>query len=778
MKSVGLITSWKYNYGSVLQCYATRKTVEKLGFNCELIYERNRGIARYRQKILRMAHLAIKSVGCRNFYKAYKRYKRSAAKDASKISQKSADHISFFAQTELQPRPCSHRLLKQIGKSDKYIKFIAGSDQIWSPSAALNPICFLTFAPDEKKIALAPSFGSDFVPKFNRRQLAKYIKHFPVLSAREMGGVKIIKELTQRDAIRLPDPSIMLTSDEWRNFASCGKTVDKPYVFVHFLNKPSSRATEILRELSKGTDYKIIVFAYPHNEFDNIANVEFVDGSPKDYINLIDKATLVLSDSFHTSVFSIYMKTPFLTFERDYNGIASQSSRLETLLDLYNYSDRYIPNIDKRDLSMLLELPLNDCEAVISAEREKIINYISNALDVESSKHSKLKDDYSCTGCGACVAACPKNAIKFVSHPTYDYLIPKIDEAECIECGLCEKICNGKAIRHHFQNEAYIAYNMNSELRKKSASGGAFSAIATRIIAEGGAVVGATITFDNDNISVQHKVARSREELLPILNSKYVQSDCSEIYPIVKDLLKSNKKVLFSGTSCQVDALYRYLGNIKANNLYTVDLICHGVPGIGVFRAYIKYLEHKNKCKITDFSFRKKTGSTNFYLINISAKKDDENICIEIPMRKSSYYSFFMSADTYRESCYNCPYSTIDKPSDITLGDYYEAQVDYPELFDGTVAKLDMSKGVSSIIIHSEKGKELFADAMNDIWHYQVDPLRVQASHAELCKPQTYTSNRKKFFEMYKKAGFSKIERHFKRRVAIKSFIKKLLRRS
>ena len=412
----------------------------------------------------------------------------------------------------------------------------------------------------------------------------------------------------------------------------------------------------------------------------------------------------------------------------------------------------------------------------MSDERKAITEYLQSALGEDSTADQKLKDEYDCTGCGACVACCPCDAISFTAHKRYGYALPVIDASLCIDCGKCERVCKGDIAIHSEQKTAYIVYNKNPELRRKSASGGAFSALATEFIDGGGYVVGAVMDFSGESVRVKHSIASTREELLPILNSKYVQSDCSEAYSQVKKLLKDDKRVLFSGTSCQVDSLLRYLSGVKLDNLYTVDLICHGVPGESFFAAYIEHLKSKYKCQIKNFSFRKK-GSSSFYIMTVDAIKSGENTSFEIPIYESAYYQMFMSADSYRESCYSCKFSSIDKPADITLGDYYEAKDDYPELFNGEVESLSMNDGISSVVLHTEKGRELFASASDTLWTYEVDVKKVQNSHNELCKPQTYSKNRKCYFDIYNKRGFKPLERKIVRRIKIKRTVKRIIKK-
>ena len=156
-------------------------------------------------------------------------------------------------------------------------------------------------------------------------------------------------------------------------------------------------------------------------------------------------------------------------------------------------------------------------------------------------------------------------------------------------------------------------------------------------------------------------------------------------------------------------------------------------------------------------------------------EQDNEKKLLEIDMKQSAYYRMFMSEDIYREACYRCQYATIDKPADITLGDYYEAKDDYPELFDGTVQSLRMEDGLSCVITHNRAGDILLHEISPRLCIIPVDIYKVQKSHRQLCKPSMYSLDRNRYFNMYKHGGYLKIEKFLVKRDALKSGLKALL---
>ena len=289
--------------------------------------------------------------------------------------------------------------------------------------------------------------------------------------------------------------------------------------------------------------------------------------------------------------------------------------------------------------------------------------------------NSKLKNECECSGCGACIAVCPKNAIT-KRQTELGVWVPQINQDLCVDCGLCEKVCKSYQPKDNYVKRAYIAYNKNYDMRMKSASGGAFSAIATYILECGGSVFGAEMYFKNGQAVVEHNKITQIKELPRLLGSKYVQSDAYKAYKEVRKELMLGNMVLFCACSCQIVGLKNYLRDTNTANLYTIDLICHGTPSIDLLNSYMKFLEQKYKGIIKSLLFRTKENGKITYTLSIKAAsiKDD----IKIPINKSGYYLAFMGQQSYRSFCYQCPYASLDKPADLTIGDYFEARQDYP----------------------------------------------------------------------------------------------------
>ncbi len=406
---------------------------------------------------------------------------------------------------------------------------------------------------------------------------------------------------------------------------------------------------------------------------------------------------------------------------------------------------------------------------------------------------SKLKNEQNCSGCGACIAVCPKNAIE-KCRTGLDAWLPVINEDLCINCGLCEKVCRGDntSVNEHIKR-AYVAYNKEQNIRQKSASGGVFSALATYVLDCGGSVFGAELYFENGQVVVEHNMITQIKELPRLLGSKYVQSDTVKAYRQVKKELLQGKMVLFSGCSCQIAGLKNYLGEIDMTNLYTIDLICHGVPSIGLLQSYISFLEKKHGGRIKSLSFRTKEKGKIDYKITTQVDDTSGGVIlqtifrvdivmeskglimkeIKIPIHKSGYYLAFMGQQSYRSSCYHCPYASLDKPADITIGDYFEVNQDYPELFLGDEA-IDENGGVSCVIAHTPKGQQLLDKAVEYIYLKEVSPLKVRKSHLNLQRPSVASFERDILIKGYEKHGYSFIDKYYKVREPIIGTMRKI----
>lgn len=216
-----------------------------------------------------------------------------------------------------------------------------------------------------------------------------------------------------------------------------------------------------------------------------------------------------------------------------------------------------------------------------------------------------IKDKTKCCGCSSCVNTCPNNAISFnIDNNGFKY--PIVDIGACINCGLCEKVCpyNSEYVKKDVYEKsiAYGGWNTDDVVRKNSTSGGIFSAISKFILENNGVICGAIY---NEKLEVVHEIVDNIKDLEKIYGSKYVQSDMKDNYKKIREYLNNGRLVLFSGTPCQVEGLNSFLGN-EFENLYTCDIVCHGVPSPKVFKKYKEELEERHNSEIININFRDK----------------------------------------------------------------------------------------------------------------------------------------------------------------------------
>lgn len=303
----------------------------------------------------------------------------------------------------------------------------------------------------------------------------------------------------------------------------------------------------------------------------------------------------------------------------------------------------------------------------------------------------------NCYGCGACENICPVNAIRMVENE-YGFLQAVIDDKVCVHCGQCTEVC--PRLHNRYANvsklKCYAAWVKN-EIRSTCASGGIFTAIAMEFLKKEDAYIAGAVW--DENYYVKHIITNKLEDISNIQSSKYVQSSTAQVYTEIKDLLKERRKVLFCGTPCQVAGLYSFLGE-RVQNLYTIDLVCHGVPSQKILAKYLK-----DQYKVEDIekiNFRDKSVFGWSTEMNIYFKDSTE---IHERASKDSFYQAFLSNMSLNPTCESCQFSTIPRQGDITLGDFWDIEKYKKSLNDGL--------GTSLVLINNEKGEKIFESCTN-----------------------------------------------------------------
>lgn len=384
-----------------------------------------------------------------------------------------------------------------------------------------------------------------------------------------------------------------------------------------------------------------------------------------------------------------------------------------------------------------------------------------------------IEDKKKCCGCSACYNVCPVGAIK-MQEDEYGYIYPEINHDKCINCGLCKKTCvyQNKEKKLYTPTKTYAAFSNNNDLISKSASGGIFASLAVNVLEDCGIVYGSAMEYIDNKLKVKHIRVDNKEDLIKLQGSKYVQSDMKETFPLIKYDLENGKTVLFSGTPCQVHSLKSYLKFKEYKNLFTIDIICHGVPNNKMFNDYIKLLENKYSGKIIDFKFRDKSKRWGRFLVSLTIKDDNKVYKEYIDAFNSSYYQLFLDSEIYRENCYECPYARKERIGDITIGDFWDIELEHPEYIKNK--KIEIDKGISCIIVNSDNGNELMDKYGKDIIILPSQFDKVAKHNAQLCHPSRLKISRNKILELYKSNEFKQVDKYYKRKNLVKNFIKKI----
>lgn len=352
-----------------------------------------------------------------------------------------------------------------------------------------------------------------------------------------------------------------------------------------------------------------------------------------------------------------------------------------------------------------------------------------------------LYNKQDCCGCSACATVCPRKCIKMVVDDE-GFTYPKINHICCINCELCKTTCpiilQKKQNKFYVKNniEAYVAYNKSETVRMNSSSGGIFTAIAEFILREDGVIFGAA--FD-ENFMVHHIVVKDVDGLNKLRGSKYTQSNMGDIYSEVKKYLNLDRKVLFSGTACQIAGLKSYLGKEYAN-LFTVDVLCHGVPSPKIWKKYLSALEQEYGKNILEINFRNKDSGWKNYSMKI---RFANSLVYTSVFSKDLFMRLFLSNICLRPSCHNCLFKEFPRVSDITIGDCWGIEKHSPEMDD--------NKGSSIVVVNSNKGKDL-KELINDSCMWKKSVLdTILPLDADSRRSVSEHVNRKKFFKLLNK---------------------------
>ena len=736
----GLVTFYHiHHYGALLQAAATERAVESLGGACEIIdYYVNQNNDLFRKptgvgSAAADVHTALHYKALRDRYQRFERF----SKDHLRISGHRFESLEELRSAELP-----------------YDLILSGSDQIWNPKifpdGRFDPVFFGAFS-TRRKIAYAPSFGVPHIPEGMEEELRSYLEQFSHISVRERQGREIVKEITGKDVPVVLDPTLLLTAEQWSAMA-VPPDRSGGYILCYCISKPGALAPYIQR-LAEETGLPVVQLCGIRQKVHPKAAC-VLDAGPSEFLGLFQNASYVCTNSFHGTVFSVQFQKPFFTAVAPSELAAPESSRTFSILSRLGLTERIIGTGATAGLDDTIDWA--DVDRRLRAARQSSLDYLRTALWDEACPEQEapeqeapsegapvLADHTRCTGCTACASGCPRDAIT-MERDREGFAYPTVDLDKCVHCGRCTAVC---PLLHEREPKplpaVFAAWNRDESIRKDSTSGGAFTALADYVLEGGGVVFGAA--FDGKQ-HLRHVACFRKEDLWRLRGAKYVQSDLGDTFRAVREALKT-RLVLFSGTPCQVDGLYRYLGG-RPENLITCDLVCHGVPSPGVWEDMARSIEQRKRKGLQAVRFRNKvTGWKDSHFTTVY----DDGTVDTAPLFRTEYGRAFGRALFLRPSCYRCAYTNMNRPGDFTLGDFWGLRDDeLPE---------QQEKGINLLMVNTPHGSHIFDQL--PLARQAFPPERAIAGNPRLASPIAQPADRAAFFAAYALEPFDQVRKKF-----------------
>lgn len=759
MSKVGILSMQRIkNYGSFLQAYALKNIIKNLGHEVEFVD----------YHIEKPVILEEESIGLKRKIKKgldVLKYDAKLAHKLGYINHKKNFGKKYFPLLELTEEPNYNPNLDVL---------VIGSDEVFNciqknANVGYSLELFGKNNNAEKVITYAASFGNttfDKLKKYKKdKEISELLSKIETISVRDNNSGEIVEKLTNKKVVYNLDP--VLIYDYMNDCENIPKLdIQEKYMIVYAYNgRISKEESKWIKEYANKKGYKIYSIGGAQKCAD-----KFIDCSPFEVLAYFKNAECIITDTFHGSIFSIIANKNFVTLVRKSVGNEyGNEEKLTDLLSRLELENRITYDIEKAEEILNKEIDYDKVNDIIEKQRKLSIEYLKNNLNKFEDKKYIQNTKENCCGCGACVNICPKKAIT-LEEDEYGFKYPKIDFNKCINCGLCKKVCNFKKEKQKIDKnvKAYAAVSEKKEILLKSASGGIFATIAKNILDNKGIVYGCSM--DYKNIKAEHIRIENEKDIVKLQGSKYVQSDLKDIYLKIKKDLDDNKIVLFSGTPCQVDGLYGFLLGKEYDNLFTIDIICHGVPSEKMFKDYIKFIEKKENIKITNYIFRDKTNGWGLYAKYFFETQKRKRRYKIIPSFKSSYYQMFLDSLTYRENCYKCPYAGTKRIGNITIGDFWGIEQEHS--IELNKRNIKSKNGVSCILVNDSKGEKLIQTYGLNLELIESEYKKVANHNNQLNESSLKKEERKKIFNIYMKNGYEELDKWYYKKNRFKNLLK------
>lgn len=365
----------------------------------------------------------------------------------------------------------------------------------------------------------------------------------------------------------------------------------------------------------------------------------------------------------------------------------------------------------------------------------------------------EIVDSKRCFGCGACRSVCPVSAIE-MKKDRAGFPVPVVDTEACLGCGACRNVCPaGKPVPE--TENRFFGVKVRDERRLQSTSGGVFRVLAEEVLSAGGTVFGAG--FDDD-LRLSYMAVRTAEELGKLLGTKYIQADPGDIFFVLKEELEKKLPVLFCGSPCMTHAVKTFLEDSMGHlpeKLLLADHICFGVPAPGLWEQYKAYLENQIGGRMTDAIFRTKKKADSAHTVVYGFEKEGKREEITMPFGEDPWLRMYSRGITLRDSCYQCPYCTESRVTDLTLGDFWGIENVRKDFDDGY--------GVSLVITHTKKGEEALSVVLSQTEYFETDAGSASQPRLRECTKPT----------ILRKVYAAEVERNGIENVSMEMLIKK-----
>ena len=703
---IGVVTPYdSSNFGAFLQAYCLKKAIEKMGH--EVIHIRNRS-----DDEAKKLYYHEKPIGKKEKIMPWKfKNDREFGKEKYRIFRE--------AQTVFN--------IKTISDS-KADLFVLGSDEIWNINHNVFKDTHFWGAKMNPAISYAASMGNADDEEYKKYpEIVNCLNNLELALVRDEKTKNMVERYSNTETHIVCDPTMLLPIEEYYPDIDDEYIKEHECLLVYAYKTIRENEKKAILETARKLNLKTVACCFNHSWCDHQ-----IQCSPLQFSSLIRQCKAVVTTTFHGTMFCILNHANFVSI--------TASVKTSQLLEMCDLKSKALKR-EEVNADMLVQCLSNqmyDIEKIdltVENVRKKSLELLENAINQSLCKKTfdyQICEYKNCTGCLACINKCPREAINYVIDKEGKSL-PLIDAKKCIKCGLCKKVCpNNCKIQNNIPMKCYAAQIPDIKRREKSSSGGIAAMLAELYIQRGGSVYGAVV---QNGGNVEHIRATSESEIIKFRGSKYVQSYINNSFGQVKKDLENGKKVLFTGTPCQIAGLRSFLGKEGiSENLLCVDIICHGVPPYQYLRQHISTIDVNKEMK--DFTFR--GGSLDFHLVLYDKNK---KIIYDKDQYHDEYYYSFLKSYIYRRNCYECRYAKESRVGDITIGDFWG--INREEL------KTNMQGRISVVLVNTEIGKKIFEEIKPSLTYEQREVREAVAGNPQLRRPAVKNQEYDKFIKAY-----------------------------